>query len=48
MKIHILEAFGENHRPASIGEELLIGERIMIVTEVQKVDEKTNRLTLED
>jgi len=48
MKIHLLEKFGENHKPASLGEELIIGSRRMKVTEIQNIDEKTHRLTLED
>lgn len=48
MKIHLLENFGENHKPASIGEELIVGKRKMKVTEIQKINEKTQRLTLED
>lgn len=48
MKIHLLENFDETHKPASIGEELIIGKRKMKVTEIQNVDEHINRLTLED
>jgi hypothetical protein len=48
MKIHLLERYDENHHPASIGEELIVSNRKMKVTHIQKVDETTNRLTLED
>lgn len=48
MKIHLLEKFDNKHNPASIGEELTIGKRKMKVTEIQKIDDQTQRLTLED
>jgi hypothetical protein len=55
MKLHLLEHLdipqpeGANHIPASIGEQLLVGgTRMMKVIEIQIIDDKTHRLTLED
>lgn len=48
MRIHLLEKYDLSHIPANVGETLLVGDRKMKVTEVVKVDENTNRLTLED
>jgi len=48
MKIHILETFDETHIGASLGEELVVNKRKMKVTEIENIDEKTHRLTLED
>ena len=48
MKIHLLEHFGTMHRPASVGEILVINDRKMKVTEIEKINERTQRLTLED
>lgn len=48
MKVHLLEYIDENHIGASIGETITFVNRKMKVTEVEIVDSKTHRLTLED